>query len=86
MNTLVDDPHNLFVSKVSGLCDDLVEEDAGDLRDQTDHLGQLSPKKRGRKKITVDKKNLRRSARLKKNKQCKLLFGTVKGLGILRSI
>ena len=68
LNALDEDPHNLFVSKVSGLCDDLEEEEADELRDQTDHLGQLSTRKRGRKKIVVDKKNLRRSARLKKSK------------------
>ena len=58
-------PHNLFVSKVSGLCDDLADEDSQVLDDQTDLIGHEPNVTKRRKKGSVDKSKLRRSVRLK---------------------
>jgi hypothetical protein len=55
-NILEDDPHNLFVSKVSVLCEDFTEEDAMCLDDHTDHICQeVKAKRTSIKKVVVDK-------------------------------
>ena len=36
MRVNYEDPQNLFVSKVSGLCEDLAKEDVDDMENQTD--------------------------------------------------
>jgi hypothetical protein len=68
-----DDPHNLFVSKVSGLCEDLTEEETFGLEDHTDHFCQEAKSGHARSKrfIKVEQPKVRRSARIKKNQKKK---------------
>jgi hypothetical protein len=70
-----DDPHNLFVSKVSGLCEDLTEEETFGLEDHTDHFCQEAKSGHARSKrfIKVEQPKVRRSARIKKNQKKKIL-------------
>lgn len=69
LNNDDNDPHNLFVSKVSGLCEDLTEEDNVGMDDHTDLSCRDLVVKRGRKTVTIDKRKLRRSARIKQNQR-----------------
>ena len=61
------DPHCLYVSQVSGLCEDLTEEDNLAMADHTDLQRHRATYTRGRKKKSVDKSKVRRSARLRKS-------------------
>jgi hypothetical protein len=72
-NISEDDPHNLFVSKVSGLCEDLTEEDGFGLDDHTDQICPEVKSSRGCKKkaVKVETTKVRRSARIRKNQKKK---------------
>jgi hypothetical protein len=63
-----DDPHNLFVSKVSGLCEDLTEEEEIGLEDHTDHICQEAKSSLfcSKRVFKVEQPRVRRSARIKK--------------------
>jgi hypothetical protein len=60
------DPQNLYVSKVSALCEDLTEEDEMDLNDHTDRSIHDVQAPCGRRKKVYDKTKVRRSSRIKK--------------------
>jgi hypothetical protein len=68
-----DDPHNLFVSKFSGLCEDLTVEETFGLEDHTDHFCQEAKSGHARSKrfIKVEQPKVRSSARIKKNQKKK---------------
>ena len=66
LNTLEDDPKKLLVSKVSGLCEDLLEEDALGQEDHTDLDSFVAKVKRNRGKKGSTQVSVRRSSRLKK--------------------
>jgi hypothetical protein len=51
LNVNEDDPESLYVSKVSGLCKDLTEEECAGMMDHTDPENRITTKKRGRKKV-----------------------------------
>jgi hypothetical protein len=72
-----DNPHSLLVSKLSGLCEDLTEENTIDMdnghTDQKCHASSVLPKKgvakrgtRATKKVVVEKLAVRRSSRIRK--------------------
>jgi hypothetical protein len=59
INTCDEDPRNLFVSKVSGLCEDLTEEDSWGGDDHTDQSCQeVTITRKHNKTIVVEKKSL----------------------------
>ena len=64
-----DDPHCLYVSHLSGLCEDLTEEDNGNMVDHSNLQCHVPKNTRGRKKKSFDKSKVRRSARLRKSTQ-----------------
>jgi hypothetical protein len=70
-NISEDDPHNLFVSKVSGLCEDLTEEDGFGLDDHTDQICPEVKSSRGYKKkaVKAETTKVRRSARIRKKSE-----------------
>jgi hypothetical protein len=55
LNLTEDDLQNIFVSKVSGLCEDLTEEGSVGYIDHTDLDNKTIMKKRGRKKVSTAK-------------------------------
>jgi hypothetical protein len=63
-----DDPHNLFVSKVSGLCEDLTEEEEIGLEGHTNHICQEAKSSLfcSKRVFKVEQPRVRRSARIKK--------------------
>jgi hypothetical protein len=60
-----DDPSTLVISKVSTLCDDLVEDDCIplDLDDYLEHLNPVVKEKKTRVRKTYDTNNIRKSTR-----------------------
>jgi hypothetical protein len=67
LNLTEDDPQNLFVSKVSGLCENLTEEESVGYIDHTDLDNKTIMKKRGVKKSLLKNLQVRRSSRIRKN-------------------
>jgi hypothetical protein len=63
------DPQNLFVSKISGLCEDLTEEDDMGSDGHTDQSSRDVKVTRTRRKIVYDKTKVRRSSRIRKNQR-----------------
>jgi hypothetical protein len=63
-----DDPHNLVVSKVSGLCEDLTEEEEIGLEGHTNHICQEAKSSLfcSKRVFKVEQPRVRRSARIKK--------------------
>ena len=66
LRTLENDPKILLVSKVSGLCEDLLEEDALGNKDHTDPDQMVFKVKSNRGKNGSNQVRVRRSSRLKK--------------------
>jgi len=68
METTVDEdkgPHNLVISKISGLCNDLAEDEVDDLEDHVDlQICEPRTKKIRRKKVQVAA-SVRRSTRVR---------------------
>jgi hypothetical protein len=66
-----EDPSTLVMSKVSTLCDDLVEDDCIplDLDDQLEHLNTVTKTKKTRVRKTYDTNNIRKSTRRRIKKQ-----------------
>jgi hypothetical protein len=67
LNLTEDDLQNIFVSKVSGLCEDLTEEGSVGYIDHTDLDNKTIMKKRGVKKSLLKNLQVRRSSRIRKN-------------------
>jgi hypothetical protein len=68
-STIDNDPQNLFVSKISGLCEDLTEEDDMGSDGHTDQSSRDVKVTRTRRKIVYDKTKVRRSSRIRKNQR-----------------
>jgi hypothetical protein len=66
-----EDPSTLVMSKVSTLCEDLIEDDGIplDLDDRLEHLHPVVNKKKTRVKKTYDTNNIRKSTRKRVKKQ-----------------
>jgi hypothetical protein len=84
-----DDPHNLFVSEVSGLCEDPMMEDALDLDDNTYQIFHEVEVTRTHKCKIVDKSTVRCSSQVIKNQPIykkRLSFWIVRVYQILANI
>ena len=62
-------PHNSLVSKISNMCEDLVEDEAVDLEDHMDHLISEVKIKKSRKKKVYDVSSVRRSTRVRNHRK-----------------
>jgi hypothetical protein len=69
VSTVEDDPQNLFVSKVSALCEVLTDEEVLGLDDHKDPSNKNVHVTRTRKKKSYDKTKVRRSSRIRKIKR-----------------
>jgi hypothetical protein len=63
-------PHNLLVSRVSNLCDDLVDEESPTCDDHLELVVPCEKVVKSRVRKTYDKTNVRRSTRVKIKKNC----------------